>query len=69
MNVQSLYFKVYQIHMINLTNNVLVDYLSFDDMAVVILEEEFKQKNKEDRLESSKQVNVLLVGEINGAWF
>jgi len=55
--------------MINLTNNVLVDYLSFDDMAVVILEEEFKQKNKEDRLESSKQVNVLLVGEINGAWF
>jgi len=40
---------------INLTNNVLIDYLFFEDMAAAILEEESRQKNKEDRLESSKQ--------------
>jgi len=45
----------------NLTNNVLTDYLSFDDMVVAILEEESRQKNKEDRLESSKQAEALLV--------
>jgi len=33
----------------------LTDYLSFDDRATAILEEESKRKNKEDRLESSKQ--------------
>jgi len=55
---------------INLTNNILIDYLSFDDMFVVILEEESRRKNKEDRLESSKQGNALLVRrDIDGAWF
>jgi len=33
----------------------LIDYLFFEDMAAAILEEESRQKNKEDRLESSKQ--------------
>jgi len=46
---------------INLTNNGLTNYFSFDDMAVVILEEESKWKNKEDRLESLKQAEALLV--------
>jgi len=46
---------------INLTNNVLTDYLSFDDMASAILEEESRRKNKEDRLETSKQVEALLM--------
>ena len=46
---------------INLTNNVLTDYLSFDDMAAVVLEEESRRKNKEDRLESSKQAEALLM--------
>ena len=46
---------------INLTNNVLTDYLSFDDMAAAVLEEESRRKNKEDRLESSKQAEALLM--------
>ena len=46
---------------INLTNNVLNDYLSFDDMAAAILEEESRRKNKEDRLETSKQAEALLM--------
>jgi len=46
---------------INLTNNVLTDYLSIDDMAATILEEESRRKNKEDRLETSKQAETLLM--------
>jgi len=46
---------------INLTNNVLIDYLSFDDMVVVILEEESRCKNKKDRLETSKQAKALFM--------
>ncbi|KAJ0082955.1 hypothetical protein Patl1_10294 [Pistacia atlantica] len=38
---------------INLTNNVLTNYLVFDEVAVAILEEESKRKNKEDRSASS----------------
>jgi len=39
----------------------LTDYLSFDDMAAAILEEESRRKNKEDRLETSKQAEALLM--------
>ncbi|KAJ0082316.1 hypothetical protein Patl1_10272 [Pistacia atlantica] len=38
---------------INLTNNVLTNYAVFDEVVVVILEEESKCKNREDRLASS----------------
>ncbi|RDX72700.1 hypothetical protein CR513_47776, partial [Mucuna pruriens] len=41
---------------INITNNNMVNCLSFNDVVGVILEvkEEYRQKNKEDRLENSK---------------
>ncbi|RDX70842.1 hypothetical protein CR513_49869, partial [Mucuna pruriens] len=45
---------------INIKNNN-VGYLSFDDVVGAILEEESRQKNKEERLESSKQVEALMV--------
>jgi hypothetical protein len=38
---------------INLTNNILSDYLVFNDIAVAILEEENRRKNKEDRNSSN----------------
>ena len=44
---------------INYTNNVLSDYIVFDDVAAAVLEEESRRKNKEDRLGSSKQVEAL----------
>ncbi|GJU75988.1 retrovirus-related pol polyprotein from transposon TNT 1-94 [Tanacetum coccineum] len=46
---------------INLTSNVLSDYLVFDDVAAAILQEEDMPKNKEDRQTSSKQVEALVV--------
>jgi hypothetical protein len=45
---------------INLTNNILLDYLIFDDVAAAILEEENRRKNKGDR-NSSNQSEALLV--------
>jgi len=45
---------------INLTNNILTDYLVFDDVAAAILEEENRRKNKGDR-NSSNQAEALLV--------
>jgi membrane-associated HD superfamily phosphohydrolase len=45
---------------INLTNNILSDYLVFDDVATIILEEENRCRNKGDR-NSSNQTEVLLV--------
>jgi len=42
-----------------LTNNILSDYLVFDDIAAAILEEENRRKNKGD-INSSKQVEALL---------
>ncbi|KAL5841892.1 hypothetical protein ACOSQ3_012495 [Xanthoceras sorbifolium] len=46
---------------INLTNNILTDYLVFDDIAAAILEEENRRKNKEDRLANSQQAEALTV--------
>ncbi|KAL5846244.1 hypothetical protein ACOSQ3_009768 [Xanthoceras sorbifolium] len=46
---------------INLTNNILTDYLVFDDIAVAILEEENRRKNKEDKLANSQQAEALTV--------
>ena len=34
---------------INLTNNLLVDYLNFDDIVAAVLDEEKRRKNKEER--------------------
>ncbi|TXG51680.1 hypothetical protein EZV62_024204 [Acer yangbiense] len=44
---------------INLTNNILVEYLVFDDVAAAVLEEESRCKNKEDRSKSSQQAEAL----------
>ncbi|KAA0061179.1 Gag-Pol [Cucumis melo var. makuwa] len=46
---------------INLTNNILTDYLSFDDVTSAVLEEENRRKNKEDKLVSSQQAEALVV--------
>ncbi|GJR91241.1 retrovirus-related pol polyprotein from transposon TNT 1-94 [Tanacetum coccineum] len=46
---------------INLTSNVLSDYLVFDDVDAAILEEENRRNNREDRQTSSRQVEALLV--------
>jgi hypothetical protein len=45
---------------INLTNNILSDYLVFDDVAAAILKKENRCRNKGDR-NSSNQVEALLV--------
>ena len=45
----------------NITNNNIANSLSFDYVAGTILEEESKHKNKEDRLENSKQAEALLM--------
>ena len=37
---------------INLTNNVSIVYISFDNMVDAVLQEESRHKSKEDRLES-----------------
>ena len=65
MNAQNFYFKAYQTHMINssLTYNNVTNYLSFNDAVSVILKEESNHKNKEDRLETSKQVEALSMTE------
>ncbi|GJS29651.1 gag-pol polyprotein [Tanacetum coccineum] len=46
---------------INLTSNVLSDYLVFDDVAAAILEEENRRNNREDMQTSSRQVEALVV--------
>ncbi|GJV92215.1 gag-pol polyprotein [Tanacetum coccineum] len=46
---------------INLTSNVLLDYLVFDDVAAAILEEENRRNNREDMQTSSRQVEALVV--------
>ncbi|GJS68090.1 gag-pol polyprotein [Tanacetum coccineum] len=46
---------------INLTSNVLSDYLVFDDVAATILKEENRRNNREDRQTSSRQVEALVV--------
>ena len=44
---------------INLINNILTDYLVFDNVVTANLEEESRQKNKKDRLTSSIQAEAL----------
>ena len=51
----------YDQFVINITNNNITDRLAFDDVASVILEGESRRKSKEDRSESSKQVEALSV--------
>ncbi|PWA56329.1 Gag-Pol polyprotein [Artemisia annua] len=46
---------------INLTSNVLPDYLVFDDVAAAILEEENRHNNRKDRQASSRQVEALVM--------
>lgn len=46
---------------INLTNNILSDYLVFDDIAAAVLEEENRRKNREDRQANSQQAEALTV--------
>ena len=46
---------------INITNTDIANCLAFDDVAGAILEEESRRKNKDDRSESSKQVEALSV--------
>ncbi|KAF2291302.1 hypothetical protein GH714_022364 [Hevea brasiliensis] len=46
---------------INLTNNILTDYLVFNDVAATVLEEESRRKNKEDKLFTSQQTEALLM--------
>ncbi|KAL0561700.1 hypothetical protein IC582_002140 [Cucumis melo] len=46
---------------INLTNNILIDYLSFDDVVAAVLEEENRRKNKEDKLVTLQQAEALTV--------
>ncbi|GJY25300.1 gag-pol polyprotein [Tanacetum coccineum] len=46
---------------INLTSNVLSDYLVFDDVAAAILEEKNRRNNREDRQTNSRQVEALVV--------
>ncbi|GJR47307.1 gag-pol polyprotein [Tanacetum coccineum] len=46
---------------INLTSNVLADYLVSDDVAVAILEEENRRNNMEDMQTSSRHVESLVV--------
>ena len=42
----------YDQFIINLTNGILPDFLVFEDVASIVLEEEDRRKNKEDRLAS-----------------
>lgn len=46
---------------ITITNNKVVDYLSFDDVVRAVLEEELRRKNKEDKLASSKQAEATMM--------
>ncbi|KAH9668793.1 Integrase catalytic domain-containing protein [Citrus sinensis] len=58
--LQSLPYSYDQL-IINLTNNNPMDSLSFDDVVASVLNEESKQKNKEDKLASSQQAEALSV--------
>ncbi|GKA61173.1 retrovirus-related pol polyprotein from transposon TNT 1-94 [Tanacetum coccineum] len=54
---------------INLTSNVLSDYLVFDDVSAAILEEENRRNNREDK-QTSKTGEGFVVKEreVNGIW-
>nr|GEY24160.1 hypothetical protein [Tanacetum cinerariifolium] len=46
---------------LNLTSNVLSDYIVIDDVATSILEEEDRRNNREDMQTTSRQVEALVV--------
>jgi len=46
---------------INITNNIVADTLHVDDVTDAVLEEESRCKNKEERSESSKQPEALMM--------
>ena len=46
---------------INLMNNILTEYLVFNDVAASVLEENSRRKNKEDKLASSQEAEVLMM--------
>ena len=46
---------------INLTNNVLMHFLDFNNVAAAVLQEEFRRKSNEDRSFSSQQTEALLM--------
>ena len=50
--LQSLPYSYDQL-IINMTNNIFTDYLVFDETVVVVLEEESRHKNKEDKMVNS----------------
>ncbi|GKB99363.1 gag-pol polyprotein [Tanacetum coccineum] len=58
--LQSLHGSYDQL-IIKLTSNILSDYLVFDDVTIVVLEEENRHNNKEDIQASSRQVEALMV--------
>lgn len=65
-NVQKLLLQslpnLYEQVIINLTNNILTNYLSFDNVVIVILKEENKCKNKKkNRVFFSHEVEELLI--------
>ncbi|RDX80417.1 hypothetical protein CR513_39031, partial [Mucuna pruriens] len=47
--------NLYDQIIINITNNIIVVHLPFDDVVGAILKEDSKRKNKKDRLEILKQ--------------
>ncbi|KAH9687241.1 Integrase catalytic domain-containing protein [Citrus sinensis] len=47
---------------INLMNNILTEYLVFNDVAASVLEENSRHKNKEDKLASSQEAEALMMG-------
>ena len=57
--LQSLSYSYDQL-IINSTNNILLDYTVFDDVAIAILKEENRCKNKGD-INSSNQAKALLM--------
>ncbi|GJW41071.1 hypothetical protein Tco_0066916 [Tanacetum coccineum] len=58
--LQSLHGSYDQL-IIKLTSNILSDYLVFDDVTIVVLEEENRHNNKEDIQASSRQVEALML--------
>ncbi len=44
-----------------MTNNVLSDYIVFEDIVAAILEEESSRRNNEDRQVTSQQIEALMV--------
>jgi len=46
---------------INITNYKFVDLLHFEDVAGALLEEESRRKNKKDMVESTRQIEALVM--------